>query len=433
MDLLKTIKTRRSIRNFKDKDVEDKKIRQIIDTARWAPSACNLQHWLFISIKDKSIKEKIIINGEVQKQILNAPVNIAVFYDKSLSTENNANIQSVSAAIQNITLMAHSLGLGTNWVAGINKPNVIRNILNVPDRYKILAIIMLGYPKKSVELTAPPRKSINQILQYEKYRLTEFDFPESIRIKEWNQQQIINYQKKISRRGFELEYIKEDKINEIFDEIKDKIKGERVLDLFPFSGHFLSKLQKLNKKVFGKYASEEIIEASLLYNKELENKNLITKYNEKYDTITMFYTIEHISNIKETLSDVYNHLERDGNLIIVTRNKYSWRGLWDFINLTLLNKNELDKSYFLGLHHIGPWEILTKRKIKKLLKCSGFKEINIKGKYFFPVSELENTVTIQKLESLHFIFKILKHIDKFFETIRLNNMFGETFIITCKK
>lgn len=433
MDLLNIIKTRRSIRKFENKDVEDKKIEQIIEAARWAPSACNLQHWLFISIKEKSTKEKIVVNGEVQKQILNAPVSIVVFYDKSLSTENNANIQSVSAAIQNMILMSHSLGLGTNWVAGINKPEIIRKILNVPERYNILAIIMLGYPKNDVKITAPPRKSVNQILQREKYRLTELDFPESIRMSEWNQQQIISYQKKISRRGFELEYIKEDKINEIFNEIKNKINGEKILDLFPFSGHFLSKLQKLNKKVSGKYASEEIIEASLLYNKELENKNLVTKYSDKYDTITMFYTLEHISNIKETLSDVYKHLENDGILIIITRNKFSWRGMWDFINLTLLNKSKLDKSYFLGLHHIGPWELITRGKIKRLLKHSGFKDIKIKGKYFFPVSELKNTVTIQKLKSIKFIFKILKQIDKFFEMIRLNNIFGETFIIICKK
>lgn len=431
MDLLKAIKTRRSVRSFENRKVEDEKIEQIIDAARWAPSACNLQHWLFISIKDKFIKEKIIKNGEAQSQIRYAPINIAVFYDKSLSTENNANIQSCSAAIQNLSLMAHSLGLGTNWIAGINKPEIIRKILNVPERYKLLAIIMLGYPKKGIKITAPPRKPVNKILQYEKYKLTELDFPDSIRIKEWNQQQIINYQKKISRRGFELEYINEDKINDIINEIK--IKGDKILDLLPFSGRFLSKLQKLDKKVFAKYASKDIIEASLIYNKELENKNLSTKYNNKYDTITMFYNLEHISDKEKILSEIKNYLENDGQLIIVTRNKYSWRGIWDFINLNLRNKDKLDKSYFLGLHHVGPWEFLTKRKIKRLLKKNGFKNIKIKGKYFFPVSELKNTVTIKRIKGINFIFKMLEGIDKFIEIIKINNIFGETFIITCKK
>lgn len=430
MNLLKTIKTRRSIRKFENKAVEDQKIKQIIDAARWAPSACNLQHWLFISIKDKATKEQIIKKGEAQNQILNAPVNIAIFYDKSLSTENHANIQSCSAAIQNLNLMAHSLGLGTNWVAGINKPEEIRKILNVPERYQLLAIIMLGYPKKGIKITTPPRKPLNKILQHEKYNLTELDFPDTIELKEWNKEQIINYQKKISRRGFSLEYINEDKINEILNAIK--IKGDKILDLYPFSGLFLSKLQKLNK-IAAKYSSKEIIEASLIYNKDLENKNLSTKYNNKYDTITMFYNLEHISDKKETLLDIHDYLEDNGKLIIVTRNKYSWRGLWDFINLKLLNKKKLNNSYFLGLHHVGPWQFLTKRKIKKLLRKNGFKDIKIKGKYFFPVSELKNTVTIQKMKYIHFIFIILKKIDKFFEIIKLNNIFGETFIITCKK
>lgn len=439
MNILDIIKNRRSIRSFDNKVVDNKLIEKIINAARWAPSACNLQHWLFITIRNKNAKERIVKEGKAQNQLINSPVIIAVFCNKANSIENYANIQSCAAAIQNMLLMSHSLGLGTNWVAGFEKPEIIRKMLNVPKKYKLIAFVMVGWPKKGVKIKAPEREAIQNILHYEEYSLNKSDFPDNINLKNWTLKQIINYQNKISRRGFELENIKQDKINEIFEYIKPQIKGEKILDLYPYGSYFLSKLQELkDKRIFGLYLSKPIIDSALIHNKSLENKNLKTIQDKdfeknKFETITSFYTLEHMPKKEDLIFEINKKLKNNGRLIIITRNKYSWRGVWDFINKNIRRKNGIDNSYFCSLHHIGPWELSKRSKIKKLLNKQGFKKIRIKGKFILPTSEIKNTVTINKFYRLKVIFKIFSLIDKVAEKIKLANLFGETLIIVADK
>ena len=59
-DLVKLVKTRRSIRNFKTDSIPDEDVDRIIEVARWAPSGANSQPWEFIVLKDKAIKDRIV-------------------------------------------------------------------------------------------------------------------------------------------------------------------------------------------------------------------------------------------------------------------------------------------------------------------------------------------------------------------------------------
>jgi nitroreductase len=60
LDVLKAVKTRRSIRSYLDKPVEDEKLMKVLEAARLSPSAVNLQPWDFVVVKDKTAKERLL-------------------------------------------------------------------------------------------------------------------------------------------------------------------------------------------------------------------------------------------------------------------------------------------------------------------------------------------------------------------------------------
>ncbi|MFH0797868.1 MAG: nitroreductase family protein [Candidatus Woesearchaeota archaeon] len=436
--LMGIIKERRSIRQFADKDVPEDIVKDLVDAARWAPSACNLQHWLFVSVRNPRLKKEIADKGRVQKQILNAPVIMAVFCNMEASPENMANVQSVSAAITNILLYAHSLGLGANWVCGFDNPEEIRKLLNVPRKYKAIAILMLGYPKEGARIVPPPRIPVSDILFNEKYSKDEEDFPSTVNVKNWSTKQLATYQEVISRRGFEYELINEDKINEIFSYVKPKLKGENIMDYNSFSGLFLSRMQKIGPKVYGQFMTEPVSVAACMYNKELSNSNFVFGYDgvakKGLDVITSFYRLEHAANITSQLNMFNDALKPKGKAIIVVRNNISWRGLLDFYQIKLRNKSRISSRFFLGLQHMGPWRLLTRRQMKLSLQRAGFADVKIHGKYVFPYSEIVNTATFEaKFRKVKPLLKLVKLLDDGLEKIGIANYIGETLIFEAAK
>ncbi|KKT93484.1 MAG: NADPH nitroreductase (Oxygen-insensitive) [Parcubacteria group bacterium GW2011_GWF2_45_11] len=113
MNLEDIIKTRRSVRKFSDRRLEPGVLEKIIAAANFAPSHCNTQGWKFIFVDDYDLRFKIFNNGG-SHVIKAAPYGILVLYDTTLSDnlEYQDWIQSGSAAIQNMLLTIHDLGLG---------------------------------------------------------------------------------------------------------------------------------------------------------------------------------------------------------------------------------------------------------------------------------------------------------------------------------
>ena len=173
MDVLEAIKGRRSIRAFKSKDVPPEIVEKLIDAARWAPSAGNIQPWEFIIVRKPEIKRRLVEAALDQTFIEEAPVVIVVCANGSRSSQGYGVrgktlycLQDTAAAIQNIHLAAYSLGLATCWV-GAFKEEEARKILKIPHGIRPVAIIPVGYPADS----PPPRskRPINQIVHYETF------------------------------------------------------------------------------------------------------------------------------------------------------------------------------------------------------------------------------------------------------------------------
>jgi F420 biosynthesis protein FbiB-like protein len=180
------IKSRRSIRKFLPKKVDPKRIRQLLEAARWAPSAHNSQPWRFLLFDEEEGKKRLAeamsqafrnalekdkhpvetIEDQVLKsyrRIQKAPSLILVCLCKEdcrLYPDRHRNRleealahQGIGAAVQNILLLAASLGLGTCWIsAPLFCPRAVRKALVIPKNWDPVALIAVGHPKKISKL-----------------------------------------------------------------------------------------------------------------------------------------------------------------------------------------------------------------------------------------------------------------------------------------
>jgi nitroreductase len=173
MDVLKAVRGRRSIRAFKSDDVSPEIVEKLLDAARWAPSAGNIQPWEFIVVRKPEVKKALAEAALDQTFIEEASVVIVVCANEDRSSQGYGIrgktlycIQDTAAAIQNLHLVAYSLGLGTCWIGAFREEEA-REILKIPSGIRPVAIIPVGYP---AEAPSPPsRRPINQIVHYETF------------------------------------------------------------------------------------------------------------------------------------------------------------------------------------------------------------------------------------------------------------------------
>ena len=167
MDVMDAIKTRRSIRGYLDKPVEDDKLNAILETARLAPSARNSQDWKFVVVRDSETRQKLMAAAKGQAFVGQAPVVIAccaVDAERVMSCGQKAGPIDVAIAVDHMTLAAVELGLGTCWVCAFDEA-AVKGALGIPDGPRVIALLALGYPESVPSPTA--RKGIEEIVCHE--------------------------------------------------------------------------------------------------------------------------------------------------------------------------------------------------------------------------------------------------------------------------
>ncbi|HWQ65988.1 MAG TPA: nitroreductase family protein [Methanospirillum sp.] len=152
------IKSRRSVRSYTEKPVDDSIIRDAFECARVAPTAMNLQPWLFGAVKDKNLLQQIADLTDHGKFIADAAICFAVFGEKNAKYY----LEDCSAATENIILCLQGYGVGSCWVAGDKKEyaETVRILLHVPDQYTLVSLIPAGYPK---EIQMPKKKVLKEV------------------------------------------------------------------------------------------------------------------------------------------------------------------------------------------------------------------------------------------------------------------------------
>jgi len=169
MDIFEAIKKRRSIRKYKDKEVEEEKILKILESARLAPSAKNLQEWRFIVVRDKEKRKKLSEAARNQKFVEEAPVVIVCCAQNNeyrLTCGQLSYPIDVAIAIEHMVLTAVEEGLGTCWVGAFYEDKV-KEILNIPEEIKVVELLTLGYPDE--EPSFRDRLSLEDIVKWESW------------------------------------------------------------------------------------------------------------------------------------------------------------------------------------------------------------------------------------------------------------------------
>jgi nitroreductase len=170
LDVLETIRKRRSIRSYLDKPVEQEKLDQILEAARLSPSAVNFQPWSFIVVKDPAWKERLR-KAYPRTWLAKAPVIIVTCAtpEKAWKRSDGEEFWKIDAAIahQDMVLAATALGLGTCWIGAFDEAKA-KEALGIPANVRVVAMTPLGYAAEH-PTQAPDRKTTEEIVHYNKW------------------------------------------------------------------------------------------------------------------------------------------------------------------------------------------------------------------------------------------------------------------------
>ncbi len=164
MQTLQALKKRCSVRTFNAKPIPRNLVEELIDCARLAPTARNIQPWEFVVITKKDTLQELGSLADNGSFIKDSACCIAVCCE-----ETKYYLEDGSAATENILIAAYDLGLSSCWVAGDKKPyaDKVKELLGVPSDLKLVSLIPLGYSDAKPSL--PSKKSLNDVIHWEKY------------------------------------------------------------------------------------------------------------------------------------------------------------------------------------------------------------------------------------------------------------------------
>lgn len=188
-DFWEVLYGRRSIRKFTDQPVEPELVDQVMHAGIWAPSSCNYQMWDLVAVTDPGVNATL---AGLSTQMANAPVNIVISYGRDFSEEAWANIQSASALIQNMSLAAHALGLGTFWITQTGGAEEVREVVGLPYDRMVIAVLALGHPKVTPR-RGPKRRPLDQVTHRDHY--AGRPIPSSVRPDDWAPDLLATYQR----------------------------------------------------------------------------------------------------------------------------------------------------------------------------------------------------------------------------------------------
>ena len=169
MEVFEAITARRSIRTYRAEDVEEEKLRRVLNAGRLAPSASNRQEWKFIVVRDPGKRAKITATTYGQRWVGEAPVIIVACATEGKSVMTcgqTTHTVDVSIACTMMMLEAWEQGLGTCWLGTFNE-NEVKKILEIPASLRVVTVMPLGYPSDIP--AARPRKAFDQVVSYDRY------------------------------------------------------------------------------------------------------------------------------------------------------------------------------------------------------------------------------------------------------------------------
>jgi len=169
MNVLEAIEKRRSVRSYQNRPIPEEKLKKILEAARLAPSARNAQSFKFIVVKDERLRKRLAQEATPYHFIGEAPVIIVAVSlkpDYIMRSEVPAYAVDIGIAFDHMTLAAVEEGLGTCWIGGFYQ-NPVKQILNIPEKYKVAGLLPIGYPADTPGKKS--RKSLEEMVCYDTF------------------------------------------------------------------------------------------------------------------------------------------------------------------------------------------------------------------------------------------------------------------------
>ncbi len=171
MDIYQAIRTRRSVRAYRDAPVEEDKLARIFEAVRMAPSARNDQEWRFIVVRAAAARRRIANEASEYHFIGDAPLIVVCCAEtdgRVMRCGQLAYTVDVSIAVDHLTLAAAAEGLGTCWIGSFDE-GLLKEILGIPPVIRVVTLTPLGYPRDAGALVSKSRLPLSEILRYDKW------------------------------------------------------------------------------------------------------------------------------------------------------------------------------------------------------------------------------------------------------------------------
>jgi nitroreductase len=163
MDTIHALKTRRSVRAYRHEPIPRETLTDLIDCARLAPTAINIQPWEFVVVTERETLNAIAGTTDHGRFIADATACVVV-----LCQNTKYFLEDGSSATLSILLAAHAHGLAGCWVAGDKKPYAaeVCRIVGAPANYRLISLVPIGYPAEQPEKEKRP---LSGVLHWEKF------------------------------------------------------------------------------------------------------------------------------------------------------------------------------------------------------------------------------------------------------------------------
>jgi nitroreductase len=151
VETYEAILTRRSVRRFEDRPLSREQLERLLEAARWAPSAGNLQPWIFVVATSEDTRAALAAAAFGQRFVAEAPAVIGVAASPPERSPYGRRgrelycLQDTAAAVQNVLLAAHDMGLGACWVGAFDDA-AVSGALELRGDERPVALVAVGYP-----------------------------------------------------------------------------------------------------------------------------------------------------------------------------------------------------------------------------------------------------------------------------------------------
>lgn len=386
---------RRSIRKFKRDPVDRELLEKLTDAAVIAPTSCNLQMWDFVVVDDEAVLQEI---GKLSTQVLNAPVCVFVSYGREFSEDSYANVQSASAAIQNMSLAAHAMGLGTFWITQLGDREKVREMLGVPRDRELYAGLAVGWPEV-LPKKAPARRPKDHVRHWNHYAGRHI--PSSPRPRDWSLDDIALYHRSRVLNGNRYNkprlWEQENTLAALQDLLGED-RGGRWLDFMPFSGVLTMAMRARFKQAelsvcdltaatagFAKKRASKTgglylwpadgLAARAPHDGGARNGTPAEPLPERaFETATCLFRLEALppEHRAAALAAVAGALVPGGRLVLGWCNRRSYHSLMERARRGRLGGVE----YVLAPEpHLGPFEALTAGEVDRLVRDAGLRVV----------------------------------------------------------